>query len=171
MMIMRWKQTLGRLETATSPSQVRWHQPPASYSYHNHHFHHHQRGVLRTGSMEPLSKSPTTISKISSNFGKIGLKKMLGGVVLPPRTLFSPGVSFSQWTSQWLPRSWNWQKRLLSHWLRNGRREPRADFSNTKTTWAKIRQVGYLRKWLSINIMLLQSQIWKICRWLPSTIS
>ena len=71
--------------------------------------------VLRTGSMGHLSKSPTTISKISSNFGKIGLKKMLGGVVLPPRTLFSPGVSFSQWTSQWLPRSWNWQKRLLSH--------------------------------------------------------
>ena len=61
--------------------------------------------VLRTGSMGHLSKSPTTISKISSNFGKIGLKKMLGGVVLPPRTLFSPGVSFSQWTSQWLPRS------------------------------------------------------------------
>ena len=57
-------------------------------------------GVLRTGSMGHLSKSPTTISKISSNFGKIGLKKMLGGVVLPPRTLFSPGVSFSQWTSQ-----------------------------------------------------------------------
>ena len=56
--------------------------------------------VLRTGSMGHLSKSPTTISKISSNFGKIGLKKMLGGVVLPPRTLFSPGVSFSQWTSQ-----------------------------------------------------------------------
>ena len=61
--------------------------------------------VLRTGSMGHLSKSPTTISKISSKFGKIGLKKMLGGVVLPPRTLFSPGVSFSQWTSQWLPRS------------------------------------------------------------------
>ena len=58
------------------------------------------RHVLRTGSMGHLSKSPTTISKISSNFGKIGLKKMLGGVVLPPRTLFSPGVSFSQWTSQ-----------------------------------------------------------------------
>ena len=56
--------------------------------------------VLRTGSMGHLSKSPTTISKMSSNFGKIGLKKMLGGVVLPPRTLFSPGVSFSQWTSQ-----------------------------------------------------------------------
>ena len=56
--------------------------------------------VLRTGSMGHLSKSPTTISKISLNFGKIGLKKMLGGVVLPPRTLFSPGVSFSQWTSQ-----------------------------------------------------------------------
>ena len=56
--------------------------------------------VLRTGSMGHLSKSPTPISKISSNFGKIGLKKMLGGVVLPPRTLFSPGVSFSQWTSQ-----------------------------------------------------------------------
>ena len=56
--------------------------------------------VLRTGSMGHLSKSPTTISKISSNYGKIGLKKMLGGVVLPPRTLFSPGVSFSQWTSQ-----------------------------------------------------------------------
>ena len=56
--------------------------------------------VLRTGSMGHLSKSPTTISKISSNFGKIGLKKMLGGVVLPPRTLFSPWVSFSQWTSQ-----------------------------------------------------------------------
>ena len=33
--------------------------------------------VLRTGSMEHLSKSPTTISKISSNLGKIGLKKML----------------------------------------------------------------------------------------------
>ena len=56
--------------------------------------------VLRTGIMGHLSKSPTTISKISSNFGKISLKKMLGGVVLPPRTLFSPGVSFSQWTSQ-----------------------------------------------------------------------
>ena len=56
--------------------------------------------VLRTGSMGHLSKSPTTISKMSSNFGKIGLKKILGGVVLPPRTLFSPGVSFSQWTSQ-----------------------------------------------------------------------
>ena len=56
--------------------------------------------VLRTGSMGHLSKSTTTISKISSNYGKIGLKKMLGGVVLPPRTLFSPGVSFSQWTSQ-----------------------------------------------------------------------
>ena len=49
--------------------------------------------------------------------------------------------------------------------------------STTKTTWAKIRQVGYLRKWLSMNIMLLQlgrvekGQIWKIRRWLPSTIS
>ena len=33
--------------------------------------------VLRTGSMEHLSKSPTMISKISSNLGKTGLKKML----------------------------------------------------------------------------------------------
>ena len=56
--------------------------------------------VLRTGIMVHLSKSPPTISKMSSNFGKIGLKKMLGGVVLPPRILFSPWVSFSQWTSQ-----------------------------------------------------------------------
>ena len=36
-----------------------------------------RRTVLRTGSMGHLSKSPTTISKISSNLGKIGLKKML----------------------------------------------------------------------------------------------
>ena len=33
-------------------------------------------GVLHTRSMEHLSKSPTPISKFSSNLGKIGLKNM-----------------------------------------------------------------------------------------------
>ena len=57
-------------------------------------------GVLRTGSVGHLSKSPTPISKFSSKLGKIGPKKMFWGVVLPPVTSFSPGASFSQWTSQ-----------------------------------------------------------------------
>ena len=56
--------------------------------------------VLRTGSVGHLSKSPTPISKFSSKLGKIGPKKMFWGVVLPPVTSFSPGASFSQWTSQ-----------------------------------------------------------------------
>ena len=34
-----------------------------------------EEAVLRTGSMGHLSKSPTTILKMSLNFGKIGLKK------------------------------------------------------------------------------------------------
>ena len=55
--------------------------------------------VLRTGSVGHLSKSPTPISKFSSKLGKIGPKKMFWGVVLPPGTSFSPGASFSQWTS------------------------------------------------------------------------
>ena len=55
--------------------------------------------VLRTGSMEPPPISSTPILKFSSNLGKIGPKKMLWGVVLPPGTLFSPGASFSQWAS------------------------------------------------------------------------
>ena len=55
--------------------------------------------VLRTGSMEHPPISSTPILKFSSNLGKIGPKKMLGGVVLPPGTLFSPGASFSQWAS------------------------------------------------------------------------
>ena len=74
-------------------------------------------GVLRTGSMEHLSKSPTTISKISSNLGKIGPKKMLWGVVLPPRTLFSPGASFSQWTSTLLKLTEQAFFSLLTHIL------------------------------------------------------
>ena len=73
--------------------------------------------VLRTGSMEHLSKSPTTISKISSNLGKIGPKKMLWGVVLPPRTLFSPGASFSQWTSTLLKLTEQAFFSLLTHIL------------------------------------------------------
>ena len=52
--------------------------------------------VLRTGCMEHPPISSTLILKFSSNLGKIGPKKMLGGVVLPPGTLFSPGASFSQ---------------------------------------------------------------------------
>ena len=35
-----------------------------------------------------------------SKLGKIGLKKMLGGVGFPHWTFFSPGASFSQWTFQ-----------------------------------------------------------------------
>ena len=33
-----------------------------------------------------------------SKLGKIGLKKVLGGVGFPHGTFFSPGASFSQWT-------------------------------------------------------------------------
>ena len=33
-----------------------------------------------------------------SKLGKIGLKKVLGGVGSPHGTFFSPGASFSQWT-------------------------------------------------------------------------
>ena len=35
-----------------------------------------------------------------SKLGKIGLKKILGGVSFPHWTFFSPGASFSQWTFQ-----------------------------------------------------------------------
>ena len=56
--------------------------------------------VLRTGSMDHPPKSSSLISILFSKLGKIGLKKMLGGVGFPHWTFFSPGASFSQWTFQ-----------------------------------------------------------------------
>ena len=61
---------------------------------------HYGTWVLRTGSMEHPPKSPSPISILFSKLGKIGLKKMLWGVVLPHGTFFNSGASFSQWTSQ-----------------------------------------------------------------------
>ena len=61
--------------------------------------HAHQR-CLTDWEHGPPPKIIVSDFNFFSKLGKIGLKKMLGGVSFPHWTFFSPGASFSQWTFQ-----------------------------------------------------------------------
>ena len=64
-----------------------------------------QRASLTDWEHGPPPKIIVSDFNFFSKLGKIGLKKMLGGVGFPHWTFFSPGASFSQWTFQYLPSS------------------------------------------------------------------